>query len=299
LYRDPSHSLEAIMDTYMEQPMSVYIDYQGVVNKLAIIQNPKDMQPFLEVIAKQKVYLADGHHRLASSFAYRDKLVQRQDLHPQSVVNYHLMYLTNLDADDLRILPTHRVWLPKEAPSISAIREKLETWFELEDVSRSRKSLVDLLEGRSPYTFGMAALGRKWLISLKPEIDPVQAIPLNMPPPLKALNYSVLHYLIFDQCLEVPYDEQKNSAEIHYEKDYSRALDMVNKGEATLAFIASEVSMEQMLEICETGHKMPQKSTYFYPKVVSGLVFGTIDEHETQSTFDTGFAVSPETAASP
>ena len=280
LYRDPDRELEAIMDAYMAQPLYQHIDYQGVINKLAIITDPADIQPFIQKLASQRVYLADGHHRLASSQVYRDQQAQLPGFQPDSLINYHLMYLTNADTDDLRILPTHRIYFTEEKPDMAALRQRLSAYFELIDVSRSKKSLIDLLEGRA-HTFGMVALGRKWLLQLKAEHNPEEIIELDMPAPLKRLNYTLLHYLVFGHGLQIPYASQSSSKAIRYEKDYVRAIQSVNSGQATLAFITQGVEISTMMEICETGYKMPQKSTYFYPKVVCGLVFGTLDEHET------------------
>lgn len=294
LYQDPDHELEALMDSYMAHPLYEYIDYQGVINKLAIVQKPEDIQQFIDKLAPQPVYLADGHHRLESSFVYRDQLAAQGELHPDSIVNHHLMYLTSLDADDLRILPTHRVWMSAQKPNIQACRDALLEYFDLKDVSRSRRPLFDLLK-QEEEAFGLVAQGRRWIMKLKADIDPVQMIDLPLPDVLKQLDYTMLHYFVFDKILGIPYVEQGKSQAIRYEKDYYRAVSYVNKGEAGLSFIAKEVKMEQMLEICQTGFKMPQKSTYFYPKVVCGLVFGTIDEHETKSPFDTGFGISEAT----
>ncbi|HHG84032.1 MAG TPA: DUF1015 family protein, partial [Bacteroidetes bacterium] len=110
LYEDPEFELEKVMDRYMRDPLYEYVDYQGVINKLAIVQDRNDIEVFQSLLRTQKVYLADGHHRLASSVAVRRKAREAtRNLPPDSFLNYHLMYLTNLFADDLRILPIHRV----------------------------------------------------------------------------------------------------------------------------------------------------------------------------------------------
>jgi uncharacterized protein (DUF1015 family) len=280
LYRDQDSDLEELMDHYMEHPVYQHIDYQGVINKLAVVTDPDHVQRFVNKLADQPVYLADGHHRLESSRSYRNQLAQQQALEPEDMANYHMMYLTNLDADDLRILPTHRVYQVSPKPDLSQIRENLSAFFELEDVSRSRRSLIDLLKDRER-AFGMASMGRKWILQLKPDVVPEDIVDLQVPDPIKRLSYTLLHYLVFDQVLGINYKLQRNSGAISYEKDYSRAIAAVNSGKATLAFIAQGVEMATMLEICATGHKMPQKSTYFYPKVVCGLVFGSINKHET------------------
>ena len=113
-------------------------------------------------------------------------------------------------------------------------------------------------------------------MKLKPEFDPFTIIDLDLPDAVKALDYTLLHYLIFDQALGLPYEEQRSSPEIAYEKDYSAAVAAVNKGQASLAFITQEVSINQFLDVCASGAKMPPKSTYFYPKVNCGMVFSSV-----------------------
>jgi len=281
LYPDPNHELESLMDWYIEQQAIYhYIDYQGVINKLALISDPAHIARFEAKLAEQPVYLADGHHRLESSKVFRDELAQQGKLGADDMANYHMMYLTNLYAEGLQILPTHRVYFEEEKIDLAAIRSQLSDYFTIEDVSRSRKSIVGLLKGKD-CAFGMVSLGRKWLLQPKQEIDLEKEISLNLPSPLKKLSYTILHYLIFDKILKIPYAEQNKSRQIAYEKDYARAISLVNTSKAKLAFITQGVQMETMLEICDTGYKMPQKSTYFYPKVVCGLVFGTINQHET------------------
>lgn len=279
LYRDPTRSLEPVMDRYIAQSPFEHIDYQGVINRWAPITDPDDIRCFVELLASQPVYLADGHHRYESSLAWRRRLQEQGSLDEEAPAHYHLMYLSNLETEDLRILPTHRIWRPAFRPDLPAIRERLAQWFELEDVSRSRRPLYDLLRGQ-PNSFGMAALGRSWLLRLREHVAPEEDVALPTPAAVKNLSYTQLHYFVFDRSLGIPYAEQTGAAEIVYEKDYYRALSSVNKGEAALSFIAQEVAIGQMLDICASGARMPQKSTYFYPKVVCGIVFASIDDHE-------------------
>ncbi|RMG32058.1 MAG: DUF1015 domain-containing protein [Bacteroidetes bacterium] len=297
LYRDPDFELETLMDSYMQDPLYEYIDYQGVINKLAVVQNPQDVARFVQKMRTEKIYLADGHHRLESSQAFWAKQKER-GASRDSIMAHHLMYLTNLASDDLRILPTHRVWKPRAEEELSSIMQRIRQYFSVIDVTTSRRPVYDMLRGLKS-TFGLIAPKRQYLIQLKPEIDPLQAIKPQLPAVIKQLDYTQLHYFVFDQVLGYPYASQHETQDIVYEKDYVRAIETVNKGEAALSFICNEVQIEEMLAVCESGAKMPRKSTYFYPKVVSGLVFGSIDEDENNSPFDPGveIAQAPTTAS--
>ena len=287
LYFDPEFELEILMDSYMQNPLYEYIDYQGVINKLAIIQDPEDIAKIVDHIASRKIYLADGHHRLESSRIFWESRKSEADTTMDSIMGYHLIYLTNLASDDLRILPTHRLWKPQYDPDIGRIIKKLKKYFSFIDITSSRRPVYEMLKGLKR-TFGLISKDRQWLIQLKPKIDPLKAIPLDIPDVLKQQDYTLLHYFVFDRVLGYPYAKQQDTLEISYEKEYASAVAEVNAGRAAFSFIANDVQMEEMMAICDAGAKMPRKSTYFYPKVVCGLVFGSIDENENNSSFDIG-----------
>ena len=297
LYEDPGFELEALMDAYMVAPQYQYIDYQGVINKLAIVQDRRDIARFQEVLDPKPVYLADGHHRLASSVALREKALRSgQPLPPDSFLNYHLIYLTNLCSDDLRILPIHRVFhLPEKTYNPNPIRQSLLDYFEVTDITFDRSPIYATIKDE-PRAFGMVLGNNQFLLQLRKDIDPLRDIDLPLPDAVKELDYTILHYFVFDKVLGIPYQEQHATDAIRYIKDYGLALKQAVTWPDRLAFITRGTLMEQMMKVCESGALMPQKSTYFYPKVVCGLVFASIDDHENDSPFDLSFRLTPPEA---
>lgn len=293
LYDDPDFRLEEIMDRYMETPHYEYIDYQGVINKLAIVQNPDEIRQFTDLLEKQTVYLADGHHRLASSWHLLSK--QSQPPAPGSMLPYHLMYLTNLRSDDLRILAIHRVFTLEQVPGrLNSLLYRFQPWFRIWDITNHRAPIYEELR-KHKHAFGMIMGNRAYLIELRPDLKPEEIIDLDLPAPVKNLDYTLLHYLVFDRIFGIPYHEQGSSKNIAYVKHYSKAVQAPLKDEKKIAFITPELSMEQMMEVCKVGAIMPQKSTYFYPKVVCGLVFASIADNENNSPADLSFGLSEET----
>lgn len=295
LYEDPDFQLEALMDSYMERPLYEYVDYQGVVNRIALVQDRRDLQQFQSVLAERKVYLADGHHRLASSAALLE-----QDPKPDSdsLRRYHLMYLSNMCGDDLRILPIHRLLrLPETTHNPNPILERLANWFDFEDVTFGRRPLYERIR-EEPHRFGMVLGSLQFMLTLKEEFrtDP---LPLNLPPAVQRLHYTRLHYYIFDRVFGIAYAEQHNSSAISYVKDQGLAVKEAALYRDRIAFITPETTLEQMMDVCHSGALMPQKSTYFYPKVVCGPVFASIDDHENQHPIDLSFGLPAETESAP
>ncbi len=297
LYDDPSMRLEALMDTYMDHPMHEYVDYQGVVNKMALVQDRRDIATFQEVIARGQIYLADGHHRLASSVALLQQAqAEGRELPQDSMLNYHMMFLSNTAGDDLRILPIHRLWeMPEKTYNPNPILHRMRDYFEVTEVTFDRMPIYAQVQ-QAPRSFGFVVGSLQFLIKLHAHIDPLRDIDLPLPDSVKALDYTILHYFVFQKVFDIPYADQRHSHSLQYLKDAGLAIKAAVTYRNKLAFIMPGCSMAQMMAVCKSGALMPQKSTYFYPKVVCGLVFGSIDDHENDSPFDLSFRL-PEAAA--
>ncbi len=299
LYNDPGFQLEPLMDRCMENPEYEYMDYQGVINKLAIVSNEKDIRIFVSAMRGRKIYLADGHHRLAGSQAVQDKFRKNPaGLPADSMVNYHSMYLTNLCSDDLQILPIHRVLTPGEMmPTIEDFLLKFSGFFVIHEATLHREPLYAEL-ARKKGCIGMIFDGRQFVLEMKNDADRILSNPLPIPDQVKLLDYTVVHYFIFDRIFGLRYETQSSVSGIRYEKDYYSAVKAADRGKPEVSFVVNGIGMKEMLSVCESGALMPRKSTYFYPKVLCGLVFASIDDKENNSPLDAGFRLPEEEAAS-
>jgi uncharacterized protein (DUF1015 family) len=138
--------------------------------------------------------------------------------------------------------------------------------------------LPDEIKGKK-YNFGLLFKNEQYIIRLKKDISPIAENPLNLPESVKKLDYSVLHYLVMDRVLGIEYEKQGQSDQISYIKDYGLINDRVQQ-ENALGFIVNDVQISEMLEVCHSGALMPMKSTFFYPKVLCGFVFASVDAKE-------------------
>ncbi|MBX7240448.1 MAG: DUF1015 domain-containing protein [Bacteroidia bacterium] len=275
LYEDNSFLLEEIMDLYIEKSVIYeYDDIQNVKNKFALITAPEVIDKFREVLKPQAIYLADGHHRLESSRMLQKQMMEKGELPEDSMINYHLMYLSNMSSDDLRILPTHRIWKPPIDAGIEKYLNQIEHYFSVSDISGSPTPLYEYLRDK-PFSFGLLYKDFEILLELRKEIQPRFHISLPIPPEVKVLDYTVLHYFFFEKVACIPYNRQNVSPQIVYEKSYSQAIKAAGKG--AYSFICREVSLAEMMSVCNAGAIMPPKTTFFYPKVVCGMVFASIE----------------------
>ncbi|MBS9523131.1 DUF1015 domain-containing protein [Litoribacter ruber] len=272
LYRDPDHVLEKYMDQAVADPLYDIEDYQGVREKLGVIHDARIISEFLQTLRDKKIILADGHHRYEGALSYRKEMMANNPAHTgKEAYNYHMMYLTNAETKDLRILPTHRVFQNLKI-SEEEILSRLENDFIIKTLNDPQE--IEELILHKQWAFGLIFPESAYKIRLKPE--KFMEFNHNLPDAVKHLDLSILHYFFIERILGIPMEKQRFSDNIDYERNLSRCHLKVSKGEANFAVITKEISMKEVIAVCESGSVMPQKSTYFYPKALSGLIFGSV-----------------------
>jgi uncharacterized protein (DUF1015 family) len=278
LYADPAFELERYMDESIKAPLLETEDYQGVRDVLSVIQDSAIIRKFLSFIRDKKIILADGHHRYEGSLIYKKKQLKRYPNALSAGFNFHLMYLTNTESDDLRILPTHRLIKNMRPFDEHDILKKMQEDFNIKPIDDS-DTLNEIIAGK-PWTFGLLFRENSYKIKLKPES--LSGIPWPFPEVVKKLDLTVMHYFIIEKVLGIPGKAQRRSENVEFDRSYSDCLKKVIKGEVQMAIITNEVSIEAVKTVCESGYTMPQKSTYFYPKAICGFLFTSILEEEFQ-----------------
>ncbi|MEM9983433.1 MAG: DUF1015 domain-containing protein, partial [Bacteroidota bacterium] len=273
LYSDPTFTLEYYMDEAMKNPLYETEDYQGVRDVLAVIQDVAIIQHFIDQLKNKQIILADGHHRYTSSLAYRKEKSQANSQHTGfEPYNYHLMYLTNTESDDLRILPTHRLVSGLTGFNASALPKTLSKYFDVQLITDSY-NVHEVILGKK-WAFGCITAEAAFIIRLKESM--IEEMEWSFPPVIKALDLTVLHYFVIEKVLGIPGRQQRNSEKITFSRSLSECLDQVKSGAAQAAFITQDIPIEVVKQVCRSGYTLPQKSTYFYPKVVCGFVFSSV-----------------------
>ena len=292
LYRDEDFELETYLDEAMRTPLvETEEDYQGARDVLAVIQDAAVIRRFQAVLAARQVILADGHHRYEGSLAYR----QAREVAAEGTAtghepwNFHLMYLTNAAADDLRILPTHRLLLnlPKGLSNADLLAG-LEPYFTVRPQDGAN-DLPEIIAGKR-WAFGLYVGGQAFKIRLRPEAHAL--LNWETTEEVKDLDLTVLHFFVLEKVLGIigP-DAQRNWPGVAYVRNFVECLQRVDSGEARAAFIVNEVSMAEVEAVCHSGAVMPPKSTFFYPKTIGGFLFSSIADEEASNLFARHFQV--------
>ncbi|MFZ2907261.1 MAG: DUF1015 domain-containing protein [Cyclobacteriaceae bacterium] len=280
LYTDSAFELEKYMDEAIRVPLYETEDYQGVRDVLAVIHDALIVQRFIDILKDKSIILADGHHRYEGSLVYMDKQKALNTNHTGNEgYNFHMMYLTNTEAGDLRILPTHRLIHGLKNANENDILLKLAHDFDIKPVEDA-DTLNEIIVGKQ-WAFGLMFKENAYKLKLK--AGALSTMKWHFPQEVKELDLTIMHYFIIEKALGIPGKEQRKSENISFDRSFSDCLKKVLKEEAQLAIITNEVSIEDVKKVCHSGATMPQKSTYFYPKVICGFLFSSINENEFQT----------------
>lgn len=275
LYEDESKELEYHMDAAIASPLVELEDYQGVREVLAVIHDAAVISRFLAVMKEKKVILADGHHRLEGAIEYRKQLSNSMPEARWRGSDYHMMYLTNVHGNHLKILPTHRLFYGLDI-SETELLDRIREWFDVRPFGDAEELAGYTFQRK--WSFGLVLSDEAYVIKFKQ--DRFFEVRPELPEVLRNLDLVILHHVLLEKILGMNSEQQRKSDQLAFERNFSRCLREVRSKQASFAIITREIELEQVLEVCKSGAVMPQKSTYFYPKALGGLLFGSIKQEE-------------------
>ena len=273
LYSDPSKTVDAFIAPFHSKPVTIDVRFENVRNQVWKISDPNAINKIEKEMEPKQVLIADGHHRYETALAYRDLMKSQNPNHTGTeLYNYVMMFFTNLDDEGLVIFPTHRVIHSLPKFSWNEIATALGQHFDLTEYP-TQQAMMKSLSANPRYAFAMLLGGPKyWIASLK-KISPVDTlVPAGLPAEVKDLDVVLLHSYILGSLLNISVEAQEKKLNIHYIQSVDDCEREVVKGIAQIAFIVNPTRIEQVRAVAKAGHTMPQKSTFFYPKLLSGLV---------------------------
>jgi len=239
------------------------LDYQPLLNKLQA-----DMQ-------NENIFIADGHHRYEVACAYRDEMKKKiGNSCPEARFNYILAYFTNTNSSGLTILPIHRLIKFASKPDISKFISSMKDYFDVEEV-KDKIRFFFLMEkgGRSEHVLGMYYDKKYRLLRLK-NIKILDRMLNDKPLEFRSLDVSILNYIVLKKILGIDLEDKDA---LVFSPNANELIEKVDNDNSYIAFFLNPVRVQQIISVALAGQNMPAKSTYFYPKVLSGLV---INKHE-------------------
>jgi uncharacterized protein (DUF1015 family) len=293
LYSDATRRIDAILAEAESAaaPATEMRDEYGVLHRLWVFAEPQRVAAIQKAMEDQKLVIADGHHRYETALNYRDECrVRAGKIDPHAPYERVMMTFVNTRSEGLMILPGHRVAANVHDFSWSGVRRYLEPWFAAEEFPFSgsgeraeakRKFLAKLTSSREKRAIGVypAPEARKrafYLLTLREGVNLAQLLP-NVSPLQRELDVVLLHEGILEPALGITPQAVTAEANLTYEREASAALEAVDSGRAQISFLLNPCDVEQVMKIATAGEVMPQKSTDFYPKLMSGITMYRVD----------------------
>jgi uncharacterized protein (DUF1015 family) len=286
LYSDPAGSVEKILYDGNGSAEAEVTDEYGVIHRLWRIWDPAAIRLLTTAMADKKLIIADGHHRYETALNYSKEHAPAGSPPAESSATQlprppfpeaaAMMTFVNMDSDGLVILPTHRVVHSLESFDPVAFKLAAMEFFTVDALAEDDAAgYMKLLGQQQGAAFIAITSAGPLLLRSKPEA--VAAALASLPERQRQLDLTHLHSIILDRLLGLDAEKVREQTNLRYLRDASEAVDQVRRGEADVIFLTNPVSMEQLREVAFAGDVMPQKSTDFFPKLLSGLAIYALD----------------------
>ena len=284
LYSDPEKQVEKLLEreTGRAPDARVEDDY-GVIHRMWEVTDPARIRAVQEVMRNKKLVIADGHHRYETALNFERECRASRPHAQASDCSYLPMAFINAESEGIVILPTHRLVNGIEGFSRESFHAQAAPYFErrqfrffdaetLEEAGRKLQEAMAVRAAQGRPAVGVLFEGADSFdfLELRPEVDRAQAWPQLLPAE-RALDVTLLHRLIFERCLGMDEEAVREERFLTYVREFDEGAQRAMAGEAQACFFVNPVTNRQVMEIAMAGRVMPQKSTDFYPKVLSGL----------------------------
>ncbi len=266
LYSSEDKRASSILaDIVKEKPFIEAKDRDGFLHRLWKISGKSAIETIKKEMSDKDIFIADGHHRYETSLKFKKEMSEKGLLKTgREAFNYTLMFLANMEDDGLTLLPTHRI---VETDSNINIKETLKKYFDIQKISapglseeETRLQMFEAMQQKA-HSFGMLLTNSNTYYTLAFNGS---KIGLEMPECLRSLDVTVLHKLIFEKLLGIEHYE--------YEMGPGVAVERAKKGSFEAVFFLNPTKIHDVKEVALAGERMPPKSTYFYPKLLTGMV---------------------------
>ena len=271
-------------------PDAACTDEGGEIHRLWVISDQSAVNTVRKIMNEKRIFIADGHHRYETALNYRAERLAGGG--GSGAFNYVMMALVNLYDPGLVVLPTHRLVRNAAGNDVSSLIKRIQEDFSLEEFPLSPgmdnfNEFLDLMARRGAgsagdlrhrHVFGVyTGGGRLFTASLKDEDQLAKLMPGGKSPAWQGLDVSVLHSLIIEKYLGIGQELLARGEHITYTREEVGALRAVDSGDYQVALFLNPTLVEEVTEVAANGEKMPQKSTYFYPKIITGLMINSLE----------------------
>lgn len=274
LYMDEDGSVYGMIDGCSKGTPDMEItDPDGTVHRMWKVSDSGVIKSVTEAFTDKKLYIADGHHRYETALNFHKK-------HGTESSGYIAMMLVNMENKGLVVFPTHRIVKGLENFSAEKVIEDCKPYFDIAEAPGEERMQAALNkfydEGKKAFAM-YAGYGKCYVMTLK-DGDAVKKLLPDMSEAYCGLDVTVLHSLVLERILGIDKENMANQKNLTYTRSRQEALEAVDMDGADCSFILNPTKVSEIRDVAAAGEKMPQKSTYFYPKLITGLVMNKFSD---------------------
>ena len=285
LYEDPRKIAETIMEEAVNaEPLICFVDEQDVRHRLFAVTAKDDIRQIVDMMSDKSCIIADGHHRYTTGLRYCEE-------NSDPTAKYQMMAFANVQQGGLIVLATHRIVCNLDSFDMKQLLSDLEERFDVvefgfDSTKTKRQARQEMLERmqaeheKDKNAFGIYGSDEAFYVAVLKDTRAMDTVVPDKSPAWRMLDVSILHKLILEELLGIDEEKQTQGENLQYVKDTPTAIDesiaRIDAGQAQVAFFMNPVKIQQLKTVTDAGERMPQKSTYFYPKVYSGLTINKL-----------------------
>jgi len=278
MYMDQQDSIRKTIDEAITKPLISVKGYDGFTHTLWRLDDQNIVRTIIDELKQKILFIADGHHRYQTSINFaQEKRERTGDTDPNAPFNYIMIVLCNMFDPGLSILPTHR-FIKMPDVDLDDLAKRLEKYFTVEkkpmtmkrkQYEKLGKTIMNDIETEDAHKFALYAKDAYYIFTLKDD-QVMDMLAADHSKTWRTLDVSILHKLILEQFLGI--NEKNLEDHVKYTRVDAEALQLVDEGHYDFSFLINATKIDQLKAIADASEHMPQKSTYFLPKMLSGLV---------------------------
>ena len=279
LYNDPQGRMRRILNSYAAQAEVHITDEAGEQHLLHPIVDPAQVALIQDFFAERQLYIADGHHRYETALNYREEIrALRKELAHDDAANFVLMALIDVDDPGMVVLPTHRLFSNLDQQVLERLnRTELSRYFTVQEPSFEPENALKELEeaGKQQPSFLLTGEKQSWLLSLNDQGEARMAQSEHSAA-WQTLDVAIAHTLLVEELLGLNAEDIATGSYVRYTRDPLAAWQVSDTGATQVGLLLNPTRVRQICDVAEEDDRMPQKSTYFYPKLITGLVLNPL-----------------------
>ena len=279
LYMDKEHTtLNTIDEQSKTDAQLEFTDGDGVTHRLWIVTDEEVISKLVTDFADRKLYIADGHHRYETALNYRNYCRENGLSKEGGAQDYQMIYLVDMEHPGLVVFPTHR--LVRDLPDFDKekVLEGCKKHFKITKMQGTENMEAELknLYNRGEKAFGFYCGNGEWYLLVLKDIEVMKSLLPELSTASQQLDVTVLHSLILEEIFLINKENMANQINLTYTKFFEEAISMVDNGKCQCSFVLNPTRVTEIRDVATAGEKMPQKSTYFYPKMITGMVMNDL-----------------------